>query len=88
MGYTVNLALQADAVPFHKAQGKCRLLVRLVLLINPYFAVLTGVAVCGPSQQFVTRHTGKGTGDESAVCLTFRQPVTVCIPLELQVDDL
>ena len=86
IGYTVNLALQTDAVPIHKAQGKCRLLVGLLLLVDPYFAVFMGVAVCGPSQQLVTRHTDKGTGNESAVCLTFRQSVTVCIPLELQVE--
>ena len=28
----------------------------------------------------------RGTGDESAVGFTFRQSVTVCIPLELQVE--
>lgn len=85
MVHTVNLTLQTDAVPFHETQDEYGFLVRLVFPVNPQVTVLAWLAVGAPSQQAVTRHTRKGTGNETAVCLTFRQSVTVGIPFELQV---
>ena len=83
--HTVSLTLQTDAVPFHETQDEFGFLVRFVFPVNPQVTVLAWLAVGAPSQQAVTRHTSKDTGNETAVCLTFRQSVTVGIPFELQV---